>query len=123
MGQENEKEQEEEEASSSSSSHLLPYIEIKFLDGRTLRRCCASNKCAGSEKFIEKRKRMMAHLREKHGLIIDIPYRPTGRPHGGKACSNNPNPHAKTWKRVALKSSKDVEYKWKSNSKRWIANN
>ena len=70
----------EEEEKEVVWTHLLPYVEVKLPDGRLIRQCRASDVCPLSESFIEKRKRMEDHLREKHGLIIKIPKRQVGRP-------------------------------------------
>ena len=109
----------EEEEKEVGWTHLLPYVEVKLPDGRLTRQCRASDVCPLSESFIEKRKRMEDHLREKHGLIIKIPKRQVGRPTNQQIASRPsrslPHPHAETWKKQAQKRALDKERKFQKN--------
>ena len=104
-----------------SNGGHLPYIEVQLPDGRTMQKCVAGYKCANGNLLIEKRQRMVDHLRLKHGLTVEIPLRQIGRRRGSRSSSQNPNPNAKAWRKLSLKRSVDEEYKWKVNCKNYEA--
>ena len=56
-----------------------PYIDL-FVGGKTVRQCRASATCPQRNTLMDKRVKMMDHLKRVHGIIVDIPIGTRGRP-------------------------------------------
>ncbi|MCO5580814.1 hypothetical protein L7F22_034686 [Adiantum nelumboides] len=65
----------------SKTSNEKPYFEVTN-GGRMVRLCRAKPPCASCNTLMEKRSRMMQHLKKVHGLDVFIPQRPGGQPRG-----------------------------------------
>ncbi|KAI5065807.1 hypothetical protein GOP47_0018431 [Adiantum capillus-veneris] len=98
------------------------YVEIELPDGRLAHQCHASEDCPSRLAFLFKRLRMMTHLKESHGIDIEIPKRPGGRPlhkEVERRANLLPNLEVKAWKKAAMKRFTDKDWKFKQNCKRY----
>ncbi|MCO5612848.1 hypothetical protein L7F22_067119 [Adiantum nelumboides] len=64
-----------------TSTIVTPYVEV-INGGKLVRICRAEPPCASRNTLMEKRSRMIQHLKKVHGLDVFIPQRLGGRPRG-----------------------------------------
>ncbi|MCO5587668.1 hypothetical protein L7F22_041619 [Adiantum nelumboides] len=73
------------DASNDASTVHLPYIEITRENGSIVHHCRATEDCPKRHLCFLKRVHMMHHLSDDHGIQVNIPKRPMGRPKGCNA--------------------------------------
>lgn len=98
-------------------------------DGALRRYCRVDEGCPQWNKPWEKRADLIHHIKERHGITIDIPRRPVGRPKGSQKaplpCGSRSHRQAKTRfgsieTRVKLARKKHLKDLHKSAEKRWL---
>ncbi|MCO5611757.1 hypothetical protein L7F22_066015 [Adiantum nelumboides] len=72
-------------ASNDASTVHLPYIQITRENGSIVRHCRANEDCPKRHLCFLKRMHLMRHLSDDHGIQVNIPKRPMGRPKGCNA--------------------------------------
>ncbi|MCO5611321.1 hypothetical protein L7F22_065573 [Adiantum nelumboides] len=82
------------DASKDVSTVHLPYIEITRENGSIVRHCCATEDCSKCHLCFLKRVHMMRHLSDDHGIQVNIPKRPMGRPKGCNASTASNSFHS-----------------------------
>ncbi|MCO5569866.1 hypothetical protein L7F22_023580 [Adiantum nelumboides] len=102
-------------ASCTTSTTVTPYVEV-INEGKLVGICRAEPPCASRNTLMEKRTRMIQHLKKVHGLDVFIPQRLGGRPRGSV---NNDMPKSSVRDQVrAQEQFKDVNQKFAVNRKR-----
>ncbi|MCO5557842.1 hypothetical protein L7F22_011414 [Adiantum nelumboides] len=99
-----------------SADLLLPsqlYVEL-YIDGKLVRMCRADLACPSRNTKMEKRTRMMDHLKKQHGLNVAIPTKVGGRVGG---VSLNLVPKSSIRDRIRTQRFQEVDQKYEVNWK------
>ncbi|KAI5058560.1 hypothetical protein GOP47_0026730 [Adiantum capillus-veneris] len=102
-------------ASCTTSTTVTPYV-VVINGGKLVRICRDEPPCVSRNTLMEKRSRMIQHLKKVHGLDVFIPQSLGGRPRG---CVNNDVPKSSIRDQVRVQQHfKDVSRKFAVNRKR-----